>query len=288
MYMNCFFVSDLHGAASKYKKLFEMVVKEQPDALFIGGDILPSPLTALTTGDVFHEDFINGFLVKELKKIKEVMGDAYPRIFVILGNDDGRMEEASMLDAAAQGVWEYCHNRRVQWGDFTVYGYSYVPPTPFRLKDWERYDVSRYVDPGCISPEEGGLSIPVSEYQLKFATIAEDLDKLVGDDNLEKSIFLFHAPPYKSRLDRAALDGKMIDYAPLDVHVGSIAIRRFIEDRQPLITLHGHVHESTRLTGSWRDKFNKTEAFNAAHDGPELALVRFNPNCPEKAARTLI
>lgn len=40
-------------------------------------------------------------------------------------------------------------------------------------------------------------------------------------------------------------------YAPMDVHVGSIALRRFIEARQPLLTLHGHVHESARLTGSW-------------------------------------
>jgi len=30
-----------------------------------------------------------------------------------------------------------------------------VPPTPFLLKDWEKYDVSAYVDPGCVSPEEG-------------------------------------------------------------------------------------------------------------------------------------
>lgn len=288
MSLNCFFVSDLHGKIDKYRKLFEITAKEKPDALFIGGDLLPSPLTVLTTIDFSHEDFITGFLVKELKKLKEKLGDAYPGVFVILGNDDGRMEEAAMLDAAAQGVWQYCHNRRVRWGNFTVYGYSYVPPTPFRLKDWERYDVSRYVDPGCTAPEEGALSIPVPEYQLKFATIAEDLDKLAGKNNLEKSIFLFHAPPYKSKLDRAALDGKMIDYVPLDVHVGSIAIRRFIEDRQPLITLHGHIHESTRLTGFWRDKFNRTEAFNAAHDGPKLSLVRFDPHCPAKAARVLL
>lgn len=286
--MNCFFVSDLHGSPGKYRKLFERVANEQPDALFIGGDLLPSPLRALTTIDIAHKDFINDFLVKELKKIKQNLGDAFPRIFVILGNDDGRIEEAAMLDAAAQGVWEYCHNRRIQWGEFSVYGYSYVPPTPFHLKDWERYDVSRYVGPGCVSPEEGILSIPVPKNELGFSTIAEDLDKLTGNDDLKKSIFLFHSPPYKCKLDRAALDGKMIDYVPVDVHVGSIAIQRFIEKRQPLITLHGHVHESTLLTGSWRDRFNRTMAFNAAHNGPELSLVRFDPLCPENARRILL
>lgn len=73
-----------------------------------------------------------------------------------------------------------------------------------------------------------------------------------------------------------------------DALLGSIALRRFIEKRQPLITLHGHIHESTRLTGSWRDKFNRTEAFNAAHDGQELSLVRFDPHCLQKASRVLL
>jgi Icc-related predicted phosphoesterase len=123
---------------------------------------------------------------------------------------------------------------------------------------------------------------------LKYTTIAEDLEKLAGQDDLEKAIFLFHSPPYKCKLDRAALDGKMIDYVPLDVHIGSIAIQRFIENKQPLITLHGHVHESTRLTASWQDRFDRTVSFNAAHDGQELSLIRFDPSCPEKASRELI
>ena len=42
---------------------------------------------------------------------------------------------------------------------------------------------------------------------------------------------------------------------------GSIAIERFIEDRQPLLTLHGHVHESARLTGSWQEKIGRHIAF---------------------------
>jgi Icc-related predicted phosphoesterase len=99
---------------------------------------------------------------------------------------------------------------------------------------------------------------------------------------------LFHAPPHDTELDRAALDGRRIDHAPLDVHVGSIAIRRFIERRQPRITLHGHVHESARLTGSWRATIGATHCLSAAHDGPELALVRFDPERPADATRELL
>jgi Icc-related predicted phosphoesterase len=80
----------------------------------------------------------------------------------------------------------------------------------------------------------------------------------------------------------------MVDHAPLDVHVGSIAIRRFIEARQPLVTLHGHVHESARLTGSWQEKIGRTFCFSAAHDGPELAVVFFDPQDPSRAIRRLL
>ncbi len=284
----CFFVSDLHGSTECWTKLFKKIIAERPRAVFMGGDLLPSPLKALTKMEFRHEDFVYGFLVKELTVIKEILGGTYPDIFVILGNDDGRMEEAAFLDVSGSGLWTYCHNHRVQWDDYTVYGYSYIPPSPLRLKDWERYDVSRYVDPGCTAPSEGAMSIQLSNYELFYATITEDLEKLTGTDNLENAIFLFHAPPYKCKLDRAALDGKMIDYVPLDVHIGSIAIQRFIEDHQPLLTLHGHVHESTRLTGSWQDRFNRTFSFNAAHDGPELSLIRFNPKALESAVRELL
>ena len=79
-----------------------------------------------------------------------------------------------------------------------------------------------------------------------------------------------------------------MDHVPLDVHVGSIAIRRFIEARQPRLTLHGHVHESARLTGSWQDRIGRTVCLSAAHDGPELALVRFDLDRPEEATRELL
>jgi Icc-related predicted phosphoesterase len=156
------------------------------------------------------------------------------------------------------------------------------------LKDWERYDVSRYVDPGCVSPEEGIRSVPVPEREKRFSTIGEDLERLTAGDDLAKAIFLFHAPPYRTKLDVSSGEGKMIDHVPVDIHLGSIAIRRFIEARQPLLTLHGHAHEAARVSGSWRDRIGRTRCLSAAHDGPELALVRFDLNRPDEATRELI
>jgi Icc-related predicted phosphoesterase len=183
---------------------------------------------------------------------------------------------------------EYVHNKKVPFDSYRVFGYAYVPPSPFLLKDWEKYDVSRYVDPGSVSPEEGFRSMAVLEDEVRYSTIAKDLDRLAGDEDLSRAIFLFHSPPYKTKLDRAALDGKMIDHVPLDLHVGSIAIKRFIEKRQPMLSLHGHIHEAPRLTQTWKDRIGKTRVFSAAHDGPELALVRFNLENQEMATRELL
>lgn len=281
---SCFFVSDLHGKIDRYTKLFKAIEDEKPEAVFIGGDILPG---FRSSGSDF-EDFINEYLLKKLADLRGRLKEAYPRIFTILGNDDGRHDEKTLITASSEGLLEYSHNLKKQLGRWTVYGYSYVPPTPFRLKDWERYDVSRYVDPGCVSPEEGVHPFPVSPEELRYSTIQKDLEELAGMDDLRDVVFLFHSPPYKSKLDRAALDGKTVDHVPLDVHVGSIAIQRFIEAGQPHLTLHGHIHESARITGSWRDRIGRTVMISAAHDGPELALVRFALEDPDSAARELI
>jgi Icc-related predicted phosphoesterase len=281
-----FFVSDLHGRVDRYRKLFAAIEAERPAAVFLGGDLLPSGLFSaigLPEGD----HFIRDFLVGELSRLRATLNENYPRVILILGNDDARGEEALILDLEASGLWEYAHGRRLELRGYAVYGYAFVPPTPFQLKDWERYDVSRYVDPGCVPPDGGFRTVPVEPREIEHGTIDRDLRTLAGDDDQTAAVWLFHAPPYDTALDRAALDGQMVDHAPLDVHVGSIAIRRFIEARRPLLTLHGHIHESARLTGTWRDQIGRTHALSAAHDGPELALVCVDLDDPAAATRSL-
>jgi Icc-related predicted phosphoesterase len=246
------------------------------------------PRSALSEIQFGHEDFVRDYLVPAFTRTRDVLGEHYPDIFLILGNDDPRRCEEDFVAAAGNGLWHYVHERKSLLGDFAIYGLAYVPPTPFLLKDWERYDVSRYVPPGCVSPEEGSRTVPTEESEIKWATIQRDLASLVGEDPLDRAVLLLHTPPCDTPLDRAALDGKTYEHAPLDVHVGSIAVKRFIEERQPLLTLHGHIHESARLTGEWKIRIGRTVCINGAHDGPELALVRFDLESPESATRDLL
>jgi Icc-related predicted phosphoesterase len=281
---HCFFVSDLHGSIDRYNTLFSTAEEEKDKEILLGGVLLPHPWSEKLAGG----DFIEEVLVPGFDSVHEKLGEAAPQVFVILGNDDDRVSESAFIAGDEAGRWSYAHER---WGSLdsrSVFGYAYVPPTPFLLKDWERYDVSRFTDAGCVSPERGQRTVPVDPDEIRFGTIAADLVRLTEDRDLEDTVCLFHSPPYRTDLDRAELDGRTVDHAPLDVHVGSIAIQRFIEDRQPLLTLHGHIHEAPRLTGTWRQKIGRTHAFTAAHDGPELALVRFDLDDLDNATRELI
>ena len=284
----CFFVSDLHGHISRYRQLFEAIAKEQPDAVFLGGDLFPSGNNSIVAYESFPGNFVNEFLAANFQQLKDKLEDNFPRVFLILGNDDSSALENDLVRWELGGLWEYIHGKLVLFGDYMVVGYAFVPPTPFLLKDWERYDISQRIDPGCVPPEDGWHSNSMPKNKISFSTIQQDLTRLLKGVDLSRAILLFHTPPYQTNLDRAQLDGKLIDHVPLDVNVGSIAVKQLIESRQPLISLHGHVHESTRLTGSWKDQIGRTYALSAAHDGPDLALIRFDPDSPDTATRELI
>lgn len=67
--------------------------------------------------------------------------------------------------------------------------------------------------------------------------------------DMETCIFNLHAPPYKSGLDEAPqLDKSLKQVSTVGEvvmsAVGSTAVREAIEAHQPLVGLHGHIHES--------------------------------------------
>ena len=80
--------------------------------------------------------------------------------------------------------------------------------------------------------------------------------------NWRKVICNFHAPPYGGRLDLAPkLDKNLRPVYTLGVpeyaNVGSKSVRWFLEKYQPLMSLHGHIHESPGV-----EQIGKTTAFN--------------------------
>ena len=157
----CIFVSDLHGHRERYQNLIKWIEEKKPNAVFIGSDILPGGSSINNTVIDTQKDSIRQFIIPEFQKLKKHLQLNYPQIFIIMGNDDPRIEEDNLLYGDTKGLWHYSHNRHFQFEQYTVFGYSYIPPSPFMLKDWERYDVSHFVDVGSVSPENGYYTVPV-------------------------------------------------------------------------------------------------------------------------------
>jgi Icc-related predicted phosphoesterase len=87
--------------------------------------------------------------------------------------------------------------------------------------------------------------------------LAERLAGLAGRlDHPERSVFVIHAPPYGTSIDRALeIDENLVPSSSgATMHVGSQAVRDAIEQWQPLLSVHGHVHESGGLVRVGRTK----------------------------------
>ncbi len=241
-------VSDLHGRPERYRSLFREVSLRNPPAVLMGGDLFPRKGS--------KKEFLEEYLFNPIKKLRRE--GVLTRFLIILGNDDPKVNEPLLIDADDQGIIDYIPMKTVTIEGIPVVGYPYIHPSPFRLKDWELFDVSRYIDPGCISPLEGIHTTDVDLSELKYRTIKDDLKNISILSDPKNTVFLFHSPPYDTVLDQAALGGQMVDHVPLDPHIGSIAVKRFIEQHQPLVTLHGHVHESFQLSGEFFQRIGRS------------------------------
>jgi Icc-related predicted phosphoesterase len=76
--------------------------------------------------------------------------------------------------------------------------------------------------------------------------LEKHLDELCAQiTDYEKAIFNFHVPPHGYSLDLCPkLDENLVMSAEEKIHAGSIGAKRMIEKYQPLLGLHGHIHES--------------------------------------------
>lgn len=288
MTTDCIFVSDLHGKVSKYEILFNYIENEKPKAVFLGGDLLPASVLHSFRAGEGQSDFTVEYLGKRLKMLQSKLGDEYPQIFVIMGNDDPKSEENSFIQLENENLWKYIHGKTLEYMGFTIFGYSYIPPTPFMLKDWEKYDSKvNEIKPGSIEPGKGFKTQYIKNPE-EEDTIMNDILRITRDIDPGKIIGLFHSPPYKTSLDRAALDKVKVNQQSVDNHVGSGAIKQYIVKNQPYLTLHGHIHESSRITGKWKDTHGKTISITAAFEGPGVAIIKFDIHNPQKNERVII
>jgi uncharacterized protein len=270
--MEVYYASDIHGSDLLWRKFLRAGSFYDADALVMGGDLVGKaivPIERLPDGthrarwlgqermlgsDAELEELVeairfNGFypwiaspeevarhtddpagqgelfdrVVREdlgrwMELAEQRAGDNGARPFVIAGNDDPWFVDELL---AGTRSLEFCDDRVVRVGDHEMISSSYANRTP-----WD-------------SPRE------LDEDQLY-----ERLDLLAKQlAQPRRAIFNLHVPPYDSGLDVAAelkedLTPKYRGGQPVEIPVGSRAVRQIIEEYQPLLALHGHIHES--------------------------------------------
>jgi Icc-related predicted phosphoesterase len=198
----------------------------------------------------------------------------------ILGNHDWlstRDELRAMRDRGEIVLLDQSQAWRFR--DVSFLGFSHTPPTPFYLKDFERRDLPN-------DPVPDGTS-RVWDANAKRAREVDPAEHYAGQPALADLlaaappvqspwIFVCHAPPYDTTLDR--LPG-------IEFPVGSKAVRSFIEARHPLCALHGHIHESPMMTGSFRDRVGSTLCVNPGQTDDHLHAVVLDSDDPSGTLR---
>lgn len=97
----------------------------------------------------------------------------------------------------------------------------------------------------------------------------EKIEKLVSQiAHMENTIFNFHAPPHGTMLDECAkLSEDLVPSTEESISAGSTAVLNAINKYQPLLGLHGHIHESRAV-----QKIGRTTCINPGSEYTEAIL----------------
>jgi Icc-related predicted phosphoesterase len=258
--MRILYVTDLHGSAPRYERALEVARRRGVRAIVNGGDMYPKdgPL-------VEQHRFVTGFLDRHFAECSR----AGLACLCMPANDDleafdGLLEETC---GRHEGVLDIAR-RRVELDGVEFVGFDLVADHPFGLKDRARMDspgfrfepqLSGAVVSDGAWPEFRGLK-RVGDwfaYARTLPTIEDELGRLERPRDPEKAVYVIHMPPSGAGLDVCS-DGRA---------VGSGAVREFLMETQPLVSLHGHIHESPRVTGTWRTRLGRTVAVQPGQAG---------------------
>lgn len=288
------YTADVHGNEVQYKKLIDYAIQISADSVIIGGDIAPKGDSTGKCMQKFREkgtihafiDMQKEFLENELPQLVSPLKEKLPqsKLYILMGNDDCSIN-MDVLQKNDGKYFHLIHGKRMQLNnDFDIAGYSCVPITPFGIKDWEKFDLSNppahvrseyekrkyynYVLDGYKSTCEGLVRYSFKEDLEQKDSIQKDLSEEIFTKNPHKTVYVVHTPPNNTCLDM------LFDKR----HVGSFALRQFIEQFQPYLTLHGHIHETVSVSGKFKEIIKNSVSISPGNHnvGSDLAVLVFD------------
>jgi uncharacterized protein len=278
--MRLVYTADLHGDIDSYRALFDLAVATGARAAIVGGDLLPHAIR-LQDAIRIQRDFI----IRQLRPLLIEFRAARPSVavYMLAGNDDWAGAIAALDDLERDGLVHPLHERVHRLGasstqtravgvasaddhELWLAGYACVPLTPFSIKDYERRD------DGPLPPVRFGMAYaswtgeirPVGAPAIAaLPSIGEALAGLARQSDPRRTIYVCHTPPANTPLDQM----------PRDRHVGSRALRAFIEQHAPPLTLHGHIHEAPQLSKRYAIQIGPTWCVNPGHDARRFQAI---------------
>jgi len=187
------------------------------------------------------DDLFKHLMLERLKQWinladERLAGTGY-KVYMAPGNDDHM--EVDQVIAESSAIIN-CNDRCVMVGDHEMITFAWTNPTP-----WD-------------TPREK----PDEELEPMLENLVAKIQ------NKQNAIFNFHAPPYGFALDLAPeLTADLVQAADRKIHVGSKAVSKMIQKYQPLLGLHGHIHESRGV-----QKIGKTTIINPGSEYSEGIL----------------
>jgi len=272
--MRIYYTTDLHGSTLCFKKFLNSGKFYSADVAIVGGDItgkLIIPIVEKPDGSFTckHQGTIYDLRTKdEVEQLRKKIEDQgyYPyntneKEMEDFGKDKTKVDELfTKLMLKRMEEWVILADERLKDKKFDCYmqpgnddRYG-VDPILAKSKTMINPDgkvIQVDKEHEMISSGHANITpwdCPRDESEEKLEKIIEGLASQVK--NMKNCIFNFHCPPYDTYLDQGPkLDETLKPILDMGggikmIPVGSPSIRKAIDKYQPLLGLHGHIHES--------------------------------------------
>jgi uncharacterized protein len=267
--LRIFFATDVHGSERCFRRFLAAADAYEADVLLLGGDVAGKGLVPVTAENGTLHAEVRGEAVSVPAEEEQRLRDEINRLGFYarrmdaqelqrLKEDPHHVDRLFREEIVAQiGRWCELAGERlapdvrciITPGNDDPFEVDAVLEAAPRIECPERelHDLGPVLlaSLGDVTPTPWNTEREFEEDELA-GRIAELLDAVPGD---RRVIVNFHCPPYGSGLDVAPeLDDTLKPVIrggrPSLIPVGSKAVREAIKKYQPVVGLHGHIHES--------------------------------------------
>lgn len=268
-----FFVADLHGSSICFRKFVNAARVYRADVLIVGGDIAAKTMTPVfeeagTWSVTVEGETRRAHTTEELERLEGWVRDSATVPFRTTGAEWRQLiADRPKADQKFQELELEELRRWLDWARARLAGTGARLLLGLGNDDFSSMEgvvasdgFAELTDAGIVRLDDHHelLTLPYSNptpWHTNRELSEEEIARRIADDavhlgRVDRAVFNLHVPPFNTPLDLAPrLAPGFVKVMtpggePDMIHVGSTAVRAAIERYQPLLGLHGHIHES--------------------------------------------